>query len=183
MAEIKLTIEAEDRASDVFMAVAGAVDNIGSAVSDAALRTGSLGDALDALPLSKTLYLDVSEAVQAASAVSAALESIPDISYKDVILRYFTQASPVMPFSEGMEMIGLKMKSLPVETTHTVRFFTGLDGGAQPTVKGGGNISIGPFYFNGKNPPEALQIEAQIADSIKSGRSPIVAALAKAGIK
>ncbi|MBI5634855.1 MAG: hypothetical protein HZA15_15415 [Nitrospirae bacterium] len=70
----------------------------------------------------RILTIDAGSAKQAISEVQAALASIPDITYKQVIVQYFTQASPVRPFTEGMQHIAAMMDSLPTESRHTVKF-------------------------------------------------------------
>jgi hypothetical protein len=70
----------------------------------------------------KTLSLNVSQAISAVSAVKTALASIPEVTYKDVVVRYQTMASPLRPFTEGMEYIRKKMESLPGESTHTIKY-------------------------------------------------------------
>ncbi len=60
-------------------------------------------------------------------------------------------------------------------------------GSTQPVVvpsgAGGNSVTVGPIYINGQSTPEAKQLEQDIADSISTGRSPIVAALRKAGVE
>jgi methyl-accepting chemotaxis protein len=57
--------------------------------------------------------LDVSQAVKAVSEVNSAIASIPDVTVKTVILQYQTQASPLMPFTKGIDHIKELMESLP----------------------------------------------------------------------
>jgi len=65
------------------------------------------------LEASKVLTFDVSGALAGVWRIKAAIDSIPDITTKTVIIKYKTQASPVMPFSEGIRYIKEKMNSLP----------------------------------------------------------------------
>ncbi|MBI4822644.1 MAG: hypothetical protein HY805_00210 [Nitrospirae bacterium] len=39
----------------------------------------------------------------------------------DMVIKYMTLASPIKPFSEGIEYIRSKMESLPIESTHIIR--------------------------------------------------------------
>jgi hypothetical protein len=81
-----------------------------------------LGASLASIDMDKTLCLDTSAAIVGALQVKSAIDAIPDIQYKTVIVQYKTQSSPVRPFSEGMEYIRKKMESLPVETRHVIRY-------------------------------------------------------------
>jgi hypothetical protein len=77
--------------------------------------------AIEALDTAKALSLDVSGALSAAASVQAAIDSIPDVSYKTVIIQYQTAASPVMDFSEGIQYIRERMEALPTEQQYTVK--------------------------------------------------------------
>ncbi len=105
MAEVKIDITASDFATPVVGKIVGRVQKI-----------------LDSLTLDKTLSLNVSQALSAVSAVKTALASIPEVTYKDVVVRYQTMASPLRPFTEGMEHIRKAMEALPVESTHTIKY-------------------------------------------------------------
>lgn len=83
---------------------------------------GAIADAIGSLPSGRTLALDVSDALAGAGAVRAAIAAIPDVSEKTVIVRYMTQASPVRPFTEGIEYVRQKMSSLPTEGSYTVKY-------------------------------------------------------------
>jgi uncharacterized phage infection (PIP) family protein YhgE len=72
--------------------------------------------------LLKTLTLDISQAVKAVSEVNSALASIPDVTVKTVVVQYQTQASPLMPFTKGIDHIKELMESLPGEGTYRVKF-------------------------------------------------------------
>jgi hypothetical protein len=91
-------------------------------VSDAKGAVGSLDADLDSLALAKAFELDVSDALRDAADVKAAIDEIPDVSYKTVVVQYQTQASPLMDFTEGMDYIEERMESLPSEGTYTVHY-------------------------------------------------------------
>ena len=85
---------------------------------------GSLKNQLSGLDslLDKTLSITIAQAIRNTGEVKTALASIPEVTYKDVVVRYQTMASPLRPFTEGMEYIRKKMESLPVESTHTIKY-------------------------------------------------------------
>ncbi|MEJ2183375.1 MAG: hypothetical protein P8Y66_07610 [Nitrospirota bacterium] len=142
MAEVRIQIEAEDRATPVFEALAesarGLLAETASGfealgrkiekkrtltlgVEAAMAGVGALRGALASLPLERTLALDAGPALLQVAELRAALAAIPDVSYKDVVVRYHVQASPVMPFSEGIEHVRSLMKSLPRESDYVLR--------------------------------------------------------------
>ena len=110
MAEVVINIKAEDEATPVIEAISEALDALGSEL--AAMDAG----------LTKTLTLDVGGALAGASEVIAAIDAIPDVSEKVVLIEYQTMASPVRPFTEGIGYIREKMESLPTESTYTVKY-------------------------------------------------------------
>jgi len=60
--------------------------------------------------------------IEKADAVKDALDSIPDETNKEVIIEFQTKASPIMPFTEGMNKIKQMMTSLPTGSDYTVKF-------------------------------------------------------------
>lgn len=112
----------------------GALDSLSSELSG-----------LDA-GLSKNLSLDVSDALTGAVSVMSALDAIPDMTQKTVVIEYQTMASPVRPFTEGIGYIKDKMESLPTESTHTIRYegVSGGTSGSASSVGSSSNISFSP---------------------------------------
>ncbi len=130
MAEVKIDIKAQDNATPAFRAAEQSASGL--------LETLS---ALDAVSLDKRVALDVSGALEAARAVEQAIDAIPDMSIKTIVLRYQTQASPIRPFSEGIELIKKKMESLPTGGDYTMRFGAqGAQGGQNPPRQNGGGL-------------------------------------------
>jgi hypothetical protein len=114
MAEVRINISAEDRATPV---ITSAVERI----------RGSLGVVKEQLasldPLfQKSLNLDIADALEAVDRVKGALASIPDITTKTVVVEYQTKASPVMSFTEGIAHIREKMESLPDGQDYLINF-------------------------------------------------------------
>ena len=104
MAEIRLDINARDNATP-------AIDSILDA-----FRSG-------VREIEKTRRIDLDErpALAAIGSVKRAIESIPDVTYKDMVVRVKTQASPIRPFSEGMDYVEGRLRALPSGTEHTIR--------------------------------------------------------------
>ncbi len=132
MAEVKIDIKAQDNATPAFR----------SAQESASGLLDKLR-ALDAVSLNKRVDLDVSAALEGARAVGRAIDAIPDTSVKTVILRYQTQASPIRPFSEGIEQIKKKMEALPSGGDYTMRFGSGRGGAGSPVPSGPGIVDKG----------------------------------------
>lgn len=82
---------------------------------------GELEERVSGLVFKGLLHLDTSNALSTVSALKARIDSIPDVSVKTVIVRVQTQASPVRPFSEGMDYVEERLRSLPSSTDHTIR--------------------------------------------------------------
>jgi hypothetical protein len=148
MAEVRINIKAEDNASGVFRALDRGVEamragasglseafrdvesrtiaassgalEFGGRIASARLAVAGLGQELQGLDLARSFVLDVSGALRGAEALRVAIEAIPDVTRKTVILEYKTMASPVRPFSEGMEHIRRMMESLPSESSAAV---------------------------------------------------------------
>jgi uncharacterized phage infection (PIP) family protein YhgE len=153
--------------------------NTAGAIS--ALR--ELKSAIDRIssPIERLLKVNAYDALLSIGRVKSALDSIPDIIYKTVVIQYKTQASPVMPFSEGMEMVRKKMESLPAFTAHTVRFSASPlnlrgDRGGLPV-----SVHFGDIHINGSGDGGriAADFQKKLADDIESGRSPVLPALKK----
>lgn len=128
----------------------------------------SITDEVEKLITTKTLSLDVADALEGARQVREAIDAIPDVTYKDVVVRYQTQASPVMPFSEGMDYIERRMAALPAGGTYTLR----------PDVAplGGGNVTLSPtININGVEGREgrslARDVDLALADMWRTNRS------------
>jgi hypothetical protein len=135
---------------------------------------------LSKLDATKTLDLDASSAVQAVNEAKAAIDAIPDVSYKTVIVQYKTQASPVMDFSEGMAYIEERMASLPAEGTYTVNYENVPARGAVSDVQAPGgtarNISFSPTIqitsIGGKSGGElAAELDRALAEKWRYNRS------------
>jgi hypothetical protein len=77
---------------------------------------------IESINVEKTFRLDISSAFSAIEQVKSALASIPDVTVKTVVMKYETQASPLMPFTEGIDHIKGLMESLPGEGTYRVKF-------------------------------------------------------------
>jgi DNA repair ATPase RecN len=102
-------------------------------------------DHLDKRLQSLMLNIDASQALAAVSAVKKRIDSIPDVSVKTLIMRVVTQASPVRPFSEGMDYVEDRLRKLPSGTDYTVRV-RGHDSGKPlpaPTASSAG-VSFSP---------------------------------------
>jgi hypothetical protein len=105
---------------------------------------------------SKRLALDVSEALSGARQVRGAIDAIPDVTYKDVVIRSKTMASPVMPFGEGLEHIKRKMESLPSGGDYVIRIRPGHAPGAAvdsrsspgPVAQGGAGLADSSITFS-----------------------------------
>lgn len=124
--------------------------------------------------LDKSVSLDNASALAAAGDVMAAIAAIPDVSYKQVIVQYMTQASPVRPFSEGMEYIKQKMQSLPSESAHIVKY-EGHDGQSQPSGAMSQSIAFSPVIniSSAASTGRAMaeELEAAMADRWRYNRS------------
>jgi len=101
---------------------------MGLDASAAVASVQGVADAVAALNTSAAFQMDATQAVAAVAEVRAALDAIPDVTYKSVVMQYMTQASPVRPFTEGMQHIRQMMDSLPTETTHTIKYANQLAG-------------------------------------------------------
>jgi hypothetical protein len=110
VAEVKINITAENKVTPVLHTIGKNIFSLEERLLE-----------LDAY-LNKTLAVDTTGALRAVEEVKAAINAIPDISYKTVIIQYKTQASPVMPFTEGIKHIKSLMESLPTGQDYTVRF-------------------------------------------------------------
>lgn len=112
---------------------------LGLDASAAAASVQGIAEAISALDTSASLQMDASQAIAAVAEVSSALDAIPDVTYKSVVMQYMTQASPVRPFTEGMQYIKQTMDSLPKETTHTIKYAgqPASANGAQPSAASG----------------------------------------------
>jgi hypothetical protein len=143
--------------------------NTAGAIS--ALR--ELKSAIDKIPspIERVFKVNAYDALLSIASVKSALDSIPDIIYKTVVIQYKTQASPVMPFSEGMEMVRKKMESLPALTTHTVRYSRESGNGHA----GAGFVNFSPTIVikdsSGGGEALARQIDRELADMWRHGRS------------
>ena len=64
--------------------------------------------------LSKEIILTVNtdEAMTAVKELKSEIDSIPDVTYKKVIIQTFTESSPIRPFSQGIEYMQEKLNSL-----------------------------------------------------------------------
>ena len=132
MAEVKIDIKASDEATPAFntaeRSASGLVDKLRE---------------LDSISLEKRISLDVGQALSGARSVREAIDAIPDMSVKTVVVRYQTQASPIRPFSEGIEYIKKKMESLPSGGDYTMRFGSGRGGTGSPVPSGPGIVDKG----------------------------------------
>jgi len=70
----------------------------------------------------RILMIDTSKATQNIRNVVSELKAIPPVTYKSVVVEYFTKASPIVPFTEGMNKIKQMMTSLPTGSDYTVKF-------------------------------------------------------------
>ena len=171
MAEVKIDIKASDNATPAF--------NSAEQSASGLLETLS---ALEAVSLDKRINLDVSGALEAARAVEQAIDAIPDMSIKTIVLRYQTQASPIRPFGEGIEQIKKKMESLPTGGDYTMKF--GPQGGGEnsSTASFPNGRGLAPFApvvnlltNGGGGMPEgatlAREIDQALADLWRTNRS------------
>ena len=159
MAEVKIDITAKDRTDAAFSAVERHVESLakvagsleerlsgfgpGIDVSGALRAIGEVRSAVDSLSLAGAFVLDVSQALAAASAVKASIDIIPDVTVKTVVLDFKTQASPVMPFTEGIRHIRSMLESLPKEGSYTVKA-SGLPGRAAAGGGGARHVTFSP---------------------------------------
>ncbi len=174
MAEVKIDILAQDNATPAF--------NSAEQSASGLLETLS---ALEAVSLDKRVGLDVSGALEAARAVEQAIDAIPDMSIKTIVLRYQTQASPIRPFGEGIEQIKKKMESLPTGGDYTMRIGSGRQGGPlsrEAETPSSGRGLVPPFapvvnlsVNGGGSMPEgatlAREIDMALADLWRTNRS------------
>ncbi|GAB4389053.1 MAG: hypothetical protein Kow0025_12060 [Thermodesulfovibrionales bacterium] len=163
--------------------------SLGLDVSAALQAMGEVRAAVYSLDLSRALDLDVSEALGAASQVKRLLDSIPDVTVKTVVMEFKTQASPVMPFSEGIRHIRAMMESLPTGGDYTMRV-SGLDGvRARATeaprgagASGAGHVTYAPTInirgAGGSGPGLAREVDAELARLWRYGRSELRRAMA-----
>jgi hypothetical protein len=173
MAEVKIDIRAKDEASPAF----------NSAHEGAARLLGKLRE-ISSISLKKRISLNVSQALSAARSVKSAIDSIPDVSTKTVILRYQTQASPVRPFSEGIEYIKRKMESLPTGSDYTMRWAQAplsssqsvADNNFSPTI----NLTVsGSGAANTDGSSLARDIDRSLAELWRTNRSELRRAQSK----
>ena len=171
MAEVKIDIKASDEATPAF----------NSAERSASGLVDTLRE-LDSISLEKRISLDVGQALSGARSVRDAIDAIPDTSVKTVVVRYQTQASPIRPFSEGIEYIKKKMESLPTGGDYTMKFGRGT---GSPIPSGPGIVDKGglvpPFApvvnltVNGGGMPEgatlAREVDLALADLWRTNRS------------
>lgn len=135
MAEVSINIKAEDAATPVLESIGATLDALGAGLS-----------AMDA-GLDKTLTLDVTGALTGAAEVVSAIDAIPDVSEKSVVIEYQTMASPVRPFTEGIAYIKDKMESLPTEGAFTVKYSAegaAAGGSAQAAAAQPGAVTFSP---------------------------------------
>jgi hypothetical protein len=143
---------------------------------------GKIKSQLDSIksPIEKIFKIDNSGALKAISDAKSALDSIPNISTKTVIIEYKTQASPVRPFSEGMAYIKSQMESLPVETSHTVKYSSGPGTGTGASA-GGITVNLSPTVNISGAPSDGAKIardfQERLASDILTNRSPIMPAI------
>lgn len=70
----------------------------------------------------------------------------PEGLHRVVVIEYKTQASPIRPFTEGMEDIKKRMESLPTGSTYTARV-TGLDSVGSTSQKSStGGVTMNPVF-------------------------------------
>ncbi|MDP3013085.1 MAG: hypothetical protein Q8M92_02500, partial [Candidatus Subteraquimicrobiales bacterium] len=79
-----------------------------------------LGNTINSMSLS--IKVDNSQALAAVGEVKAKIDSIPDVTYKKIIMEVVTKASPERPFSEGMGYIEDRLGSLPTGGKYTMDF-------------------------------------------------------------
>lgn len=76
----------------------------------------------DQIDRQRILSIETKGALEGIKEVQRFLDKIPPITYKQVVIEYFTKASPIMPFTEGMSKIQAMMTSLPKEGEFTMKF-------------------------------------------------------------
>ena len=173
MAEVKIDIMASDEATPAFNTAERSASGLVEALRE-----------LDSISLEKRISLDVGQALSGARSVRDAIDAIPDSSVKTVVVRYQTQASPIRPFSEGIEYIKKKMESLPTGGDYTMKFgrfgAQGVQGGQNPTRQERGGL-VPPFApvvnltVNGGGMPVgtalAREVDLALADMWRTNRS------------
>jgi hypothetical protein len=119
----------------------------------------------------RQVVIDNEQAKRAVGEVKIFLDSIPDVTYKTVIVEYKTKASPVMPFTEGMAHIREMMDSLPRGQDYVIDF-KGLEAvmplaiqaltARQRAIAAKGRAGIGALAYN---PAGQFVLEAQATQS------------------
>lgn len=155
-ASVGFTITAEDRASAVIEEVGGKLEGIGGA--------------LDALGWERSLAVDASGALAAVASVGAALDAIPDVTTKSVVIQYYTQASPVMEFSSGIAYIKERMEALPSEGAYTVKYAGVPEAGG---AGGGATVASSPSGGGTTNFSASITVNAGNAGGTGSGGAAI----------
>ncbi len=134
-----------------------------------------------ALKDQRILDVDTSAAVDSVKYLKDQIDAIPDISHKTVIIHYKTQASPIMPFSEGIRHIKSMMESLPERGQYVAAFGNQArgSGGAQA----GGSVTIAPtIHINGAGGDAkslAKSIDRELTSLWKYRRSNLRAVMAR----
>ncbi len=129
--------------------------------SKAIEKANHLKEVIDNIDFYRAFNIDNSQALDAIAAVRSAINAIPDVTYKDLVYRVKTQASPIRPFSEGMEYVRQKLESLPTGSDYTVRFRDSARTGAPMAQAGSGGNSSGASF----NPTINLSLTGGTASS------------------
>ena len=77
-------------------------------------------DKIAELPAEKKFKIDADEALRTVREVQRKIDEIPDITRKKVIVEAYTKASPVRPFSEGIDYMMERLDSLSGSGEFTV---------------------------------------------------------------
>jgi len=95
----------------------------------------------------KKLTVDTEEAVTSVQKVKSAIDAIPDVTTKTVIIETYTKSSPLRPFSEGIEYMKNKIKSLSqsLQTTFDLSSMSKFIDAAIQAIS-----SIGAYIYKGE---------------------------------
>lgn len=139
------------------------------------------------LKTDKKLIIDTDKAKADVERVKKLIDSIDGTTYKQVIVEFKTKASPVRPFSEGMDSIEGRLNSLPKGSSYTIGISTGQqvsgigvayqrEGERKPAPAPTG-ATFAPVINVSGGPSAARDIDHGLADLWKTRRSKLRAAM------
>jgi TP901 family phage tail tape measure protein len=143
-------------------------------VQDALDNIRIVTEMIEAIPLvtTKHLNIDIGNSLNNIELVKSRLDDIPDEIHKTLILDVKTKASPVLPFSEGMDRIEKRIDDLPIDRELLLRMTdVGRGGTIDPrlTDVGRGGRVHPRFTDVGRRPPTTINQDIGITVNVQAG--------------